>query len=177
MRFPDEENGAEMVKLAEVDKKLILTNDAQGADGQVVAMLKNNMKQKNNSNNSKKKSPHGSKKSSTTIFDDDGLDDVFTAALPHIASPAKKILPEAAATKTNTDNHKLPAGTSANKNNKAPEDVSAVLLRQIEMQKQLHEQLLQQRELQMAIEEHGKYLQRIMEDSQNDDKKPKNRRS
>lgn len=177
LRFPDEENGAEMVKLAEVDKKLILTNDAQGADGQVVAMLKNNMKQKNNSNNSKKKSPHGSKKSSTTIFDDDGLDDVFTAALPHIASPAKKILPEAAARKTNTDNDKLPAGTSANKNNKAPEDVSAVLLRQIEMQKQLHEQLLQQRELQMAIEEHGKYLQRIMEDSQNDDKKPKNRRS
>jgi len=33
------------------------------------------------------------------------------------------------------------------------------------MQKQLHEQLLKQRQLQTAIEEHGKYLQRIMEES------------
>ena len=48
---------------------------------------------------------------------------------------------------------------------KLPEDVSAVLLRQIEMQKQLHEQLLKQRKLQTAIEEHGKYLQKIMEES------------
>ena len=80
-------------------------------------------------------------------------EDVFTAALPHISSPLKAPM----MMKSALDG----VGGGA----KLPEDVSAVLLRQIEMQKQLHEQLLKQRKLQTAIEEHGKYLQKIMEES------------
>ena len=41
--------------------------------------------------------------------------------------------------------------------------VNAALMQQIEMQKQLHEQLVVQRKLQLAIEEHGKYLKDILE--------------
>ena len=52
----------------------------------------------------------------------------------------------------------------------APEDISAALFRQIELQKQLHEQLLRQRELQTTIEEHGKYLQLIMGENATDKK-------
>ena len=80
-------------------------------------------------------------------------EDVFTAALPHISSPLKATMMMKSALGS--------VGGGA----KLPEDVSAVLLRQIEMQKQLHEQLLKQRKLQTAIEEHGKYLQKIMEES------------
>ena len=85
--------------------------------------------------------------------DDTDDEDVFTAALPHISSPLKAPM----MMKSALDG----VGGGA----KLPEDVSAVLLRQIEMQKQLHEQLLKQRKLQTAIEEHGKYLQKIMEES------------
>ena len=53
---------------------------------------------------------------------------------------------------------------------KAPEDISAALFRQIQLQKQLHEQLLRQRELQTTIEEHGKYLQLIMGENATDKK-------
>ena len=80
-------------------------------------------------------------------------EDVFTAALPHISSPLKAPMMMKSAL----------GGVGGGA--KLPEDVSAVLLRQIEMQKQLHEQLLKQRKLQTAIEEHGKYLQKIMEES------------
>ena len=80
-------------------------------------------------------------------------DDVFTAALPHISSPLKAPMMMKSAL----------GGVGGGA--KLPEDVSAALLRQIEMQKQLHEQLLKQRKLQTAIEEHGKYLQKIMEES------------
>ena len=84
---------------------------------------------------------------------DTGDEDVFTAALPHISSPLKAPMMMKSAL----------GGVGGGA--KLPEDVSAVLLRQIEMQKQLHEQLLKQRKLQTAIEEHGKYLQKIMEES------------
>ena len=85
--------------------------------------------------------------------DDTDDEDVFTAALPHISSPLKAPMMMKSAL----------GGVGGGA--KLPEDVSAVLLRQIEMQKQLHEQLLKQRKLQTAIEEHGKYLQKIMEES------------
>lgn len=41
--------------------------------------------------------------------------------------------------------------------------VGQALMKQIEMQTQLHEQLMAQRKLQQAIEAHGKYLAGIME--------------
>ena len=41
-------------------------------------------------------------------------------------------------------------------------DVGQALLKQLEMQKQLHAQLLAQRRLQSAIEEHGKYIASIL---------------
>ena len=47
-----------------------------------------------------------------------------------------------------------------------PEDVSAALMKQIEMQSQLHEQLMEQRKLQQRIEAHGKYLESILERQQ-----------
>ena len=40
--------------------------------------------------------------------------------------------------------------------------VGHALLKQLEMQKQLHDQLLAQRRLQSAIEEHGRYLATIL---------------
>ena len=40
--------------------------------------------------------------------------------------------------------------------------VGHALLKQLEMQKQLHDQLIAQRRLQTAIEEHGKYLASIL---------------
>lgn len=43
------------------------------------------------------------------------------------------------------------------------DDVGQALMKQIEMQTQLHEQLMAQRKLQQAIEAHGKYLESIME--------------
>ena len=46
---------------------------------------------------------------------------------------------------------------------RSPEDVSIALMKQIEMQSQLHEQLTKQRTLQRAIEAHGKYLESILE--------------
>jgi SHAQKYF class myb-like DNA-binding protein len=166
LRFPDEDenSAAEMAKLAAVDKKLILTNDALGEDdGQVVAMLRSNMK-KNNSSGARKSrksdtdSGTGEKNNANSNNknnddDDDDDEDVFTEALPHISSPLKVPM------------LMKPASGAVGGGAKLPEDVSAVLLRQIEMQKQLHEQLLKQRQLQTAIEEHGKYLQRIMEES------------
>ncbi len=49
---------------------------------------------------------------------------------------------------------------------RTPEDVSAALMKQIEMQSQLHEQLMEQRKLQQRIEAHGKYLESILERQQ-----------
>ena len=164
LRFPDEDedSAAEMAKLAAVDKKLVLTNDALGEDdGQVVAMLRSNMK-KNNSSGARKSrksdtdSGTGEKNnanSNNKNNDDDDDEDVFTEALPHVSSPLKVPM------------LMKPGSGAVGGGAKLPEDVTAVLLRQIEMQKQLHEQLLKQRQLQTAIEEHGKYLQRIMEES------------
>ena len=43
---------------------------------------------------------------------------------------------------------------------RSPEDVSIALMKQIEMQSQLHAQLMEQRKLQQRIEAHGKYLGR-----------------
>ena len=164
LRFPDEDenSAAEMAKLAAVDKKLILTNDALGEDdGQVVAMLRSNMK-KNNSSGARKSrksdtdsgtGERNNANSNNKSNDDDDDEDVFTEALPHVSSPLKVPM------------LMKPASGAVGGGAKLPEEVSAVLLRQIEMQKQLHEQLLKQRQLQTAIEEHGKYLQRIMEES------------
>ncbi|XP_047319645.1 protein PHOSPHATE STARVATION RESPONSE 3-like [Impatiens glandulifera] len=44
--------------------------------------------------------------------------------------------------------------------------VTQALLNQLEFQKQLHEQLKVQRELQMRIEKHGEYLKKIVEEQQ-----------
>jgi|TARA_B110000090_G_scaffold182252_1_gene208233 hypothetical protein len=41
-------------------------------------------------------------------------------------------------------------------------DVGQALMKQMEMQSQLHEQLTKQRSLQRAIEAHGKYLENIL---------------
>ena len=49
---------------------------------------------------------------------------------------------------------------------RTPEDVSAALMKPIEMQSQLHEQLMEQRKLQQRIEAHGKYLESILERQQ-----------
>ena len=149
LRFPDEDvnTPTELAKLAAVDKKLILTNDALGKDdGEVVAMLKSNIK-KNNNNKGTTKIKSGARNTTDTTTTTDE-DDVFTAALPHIASPLKAPM--------------LMKPDDDTVSGKAPEDISAALFRQIELQKQLHEQLLRQRELQTTIEEHGKYLQLIM---------------
>jgi len=49
---------------------------------------------------------------------------------------------------------------------RSPEDVSMALMKQIEMQSQLHAQLMEQRALQQKIEAHGKYLNSILERQQ-----------
>ena len=49
---------------------------------------------------------------------------------------------------------------------RSPEDVSIALMKQIEMQSQLHAQLMEQRKLQQRIEAHGKYLESILERQQ-----------
>ena len=43
------------------------------------------------------------------------------------------------------------------------QDVGLALMKQMEMQSQLHEQLTKQRTLQRAIEAHGKYLENMMQ--------------
>ena len=50
--------------------------------------------------------------------------------------------------------------------------VGHALLKQLEMQKQLHDQLLAQRRLQSAIEEHGRYLATILAQSKDRDDAP-----
>jgi SHAQKYF class myb-like DNA-binding protein len=160
LRFPDEDvnTPTELAKLAAVDKKLILTNDALGKDdGEVVAMLKSNIKKNNNNKGTTKiKSGAARNTTDTTTTTTTDEDDVFTAALPHIASPLKEPM--------------LMKPDDDTVGGKAPEDISAALFRQIELQKQLHEQLLRQRELQTTIEEHGKYLQLIMGENATDKK-------
>jgi len=49
---------------------------------------------------------------------------------------------------------------------RSPEDVSIALMKQIEMQSELHTQLMEQRKLQQRIEAHGKYLESILERQQ-----------
>ena len=49
---------------------------------------------------------------------------------------------------------------------RSPEDVSIALMKQIEMQSELHMQLMEQRKLQQRIEAHGKYLESILERQQ-----------
>ena len=49
---------------------------------------------------------------------------------------------------------------------RSPEDVSIALMKQIEMQSELHAQLMEQRKLQQRIEAHGKYLESILERQQ-----------
>ena len=49
---------------------------------------------------------------------------------------------------------------------RSPEDVSMALMKQIEMQSQLHAQLIEQRALQQKIEAHWKYLNSILERQQ-----------
>ena len=159
LRFPDEDvnTPTELAKLAAVDKKLILTNDALGKDdGEVVAMLKSNIKKNNNNKGTTKIKSGAARNTTDTTTTTTDEDDVFTAALPHIASPLKEPM--------------LMKPDDDTVGGKAPEDISAALFRQIQLQKQLHEQLLRQRELQTTIEEHGKYLQLIMGENATDKK-------
>lgn len=58
------------------------------------------------------------------------------------------------------DGDLLPAGPAVEDDGG---DVGSALMKQIEMQSQLHEQLVKQRALQQAIEAHGKYLECILE--------------
>ncbi|GMI91949.1 hypothetical protein like AT3G13040 [Hibiscus trionum] len=78
-----------------------------------------------------------------------------------------KYMPEKKQDKTSSSEEKKAiSSTSDGKKNNGDTLISEALQMQMEVQKQLHEQLELQRSLQLRIEEHARYLQKILEEQQ-----------